>query len=116
MRLVQLNASVGMKTVAYWRPVLGHIAAWDMGDEFDPAGKEWDILKSRWAIMRSVVEPATGVAPFTNSLPFVDAISRTLTDLPGSERLVSFAQYGGDLGVGLAKQFDPRARLMCAVN
>ena len=44
------------------------------------------------------------------------SISRTLTDLPGSERLVSFAQYGGDLGVGLAKQFDSRARLMCAVN
>src|SRR4051812_22685621 len=60
MRLVQLNATVGMKTVvydkrlwdadiatrdqaiAYWKPVLANIAAWDMGDEFPfcPSGTD----------------------------------------------------------------------------
>ena len=132
MRLVQLNATVGMKTVvydqrlwsnqaqdrnaaiAYWRPVLGNIAAWDMGDEF--GASEWDILKARWTIMRNVVEPATGVRPFTNFLPFKETLDRALTDLPGSERLLSFDEYGGDLGVGLARQFASRATLMCAVN
>jgi hypothetical protein len=66
MRLVQLNATVGMKTVvydarlwaddfatrdsaiAYWKPVLANIAAWDMGDEFDPATPDWNILLHRW--------------------------------------------------------------------
>src|SRR3954451_25013053 len=65
MRLVQLNATVGMKTVVYdkrlwadaasrdqaiefWRPVLANIAAWDMGDEFDPATTDWQKLVDRW--------------------------------------------------------------------
>ncbi|MFT3853887.1 MAG: hypothetical protein QM733_14270 [Ilumatobacteraceae bacterium] len=134
MRLVQLNASVGMKTIVYdarlwstvaqdrataiafWQPVLGDIAAWDMGDEFDPATKDWDTLKARWTIMRTYVEPATGVRPFTNVLPSANVLTKALTDLPGSERLLSFAQYWGDLGVGLAKQFASQATLMCAVN
>src|SRR4051794_29818769 len=106
MRLVQLNASVGMKTVVYdarlwsdtasvrnqaiafWQPVLANIAAWDMGDEFpfcpngkdlatnlsqpcDPVQlKQWPALVQRWSIMRSIVEPATGIQPFTNFRPF----------------------------------------------
>src|SRR3954447_18898583 len=104
MRLVQLNATVGMKTVVYdkrlwadaasrdqaiefWRPVLANIAAWDMGDEFPfcPNGMDlntnprkpcdqvqldqWPALVHRWSIMRSIVEPATGIQPFTNFRP-----------------------------------------------
>src|SRR3954469_17771600 len=55
MRLVVLNAQAGMQTVVYdnrvwsptkadrdaavafWTPVLEHIAAWDLGDEFEPS-------------------------------------------------------------------------------
>jgi hypothetical protein len=133
MRLVQLNATVGMKTIVYdarfwstpqdrnaaiafWTPVLGSIAAWDMGDEFDPVKNpaEWNILKLRWTIMRTVVEPATGVKPFVNFLP--TTLDQALTDLPGSERLLSFVEYNGDLGASLARAFDSRATLMCAVN
>ena len=133
MRLVKLNASVGMKTVvydqrlwdpqmqagaiAYWQPVLANIAAWDMGDEFNPDGTEWGILRSRWMLMRSAVEPATGVPPFTNFLPTTHALDTALTDLPGVERLLSFAKYDGDKGVSLAHAFDPLAtKLMCGVN
>jgi hypothetical protein len=134
MRLVQLNASVGMKTVVFdgrlwsdsastrsdaitfWRPVLANIAAWDMGDEFRPnILAEWNALKARWGIMRTFVEPATGVQPFVNFLP--NALNQALTDLPGVERLLSFDQYNGDKGVSVARQFDTRAtKLMCAVN
>ena len=132
MRLVLLNATVGMKTVvydarfwgapqdrtaaiAYWQPVLANIAAWDVGDEYNPAVPgQWNTLKSRWMIMRNIVEPATGVQPFTNFLPTV--LDMALTDLPGSERLLSFAIYTGDLGAGIAQTFNSLATLMCAVN
>jgi hypothetical protein len=134
MRLVQLNATVGMKTVVrderlwstsastrndainFWTPVLPNIAAWDMGDEFDPTKPvEWKALKDRWATVRTYVEPLTGVQPFANFLP--GALDKALADLPGVDRLLSFDQYSGDKGVGVARQFDSRAsKLMCAVN
>lgn len=132
MRLVQLNATVGMKTVVYddrlwspdplvrntaigyWTPVLANIAAWDMGDEFDPTGPEWTILKTRWNTMRTFVEPLTGVQPFANFLP--TSLDQALKDLPGSERLLSFAKYDGDLGASIAQAFNSRAKLMCGVN
>src|SRR4051794_5484822 len=152
MRLVQLNASVGMKTVVYdarlwsdkpsvqqqaidfWRPVLANIAAWDMGDEFPfcPNGMDlntnprkpcdqvqldqWPALVHRWSIMRSIVEPATGIQPFTNFRPFPEEIKQALVDLPGIERLLSFDQYGEPFGADLAAQFGSGAKLMCAVN
>jgi hypothetical protein len=134
MRLVQLNATVGMKTVVYdkrlwdtdfairdqaiafWKPVLANIAAWDMGDEFDPATPDWQFLVDRWQIMRTIVEPATGIQPFTNFLPFPDAIQQGLDQLPGLDRLLSFDRYQGDFGSSLAAQFGARAKLMCAVN
>ena len=101
--------------IAFWQPVLQHIAAWDMGDEFDPAGNEWNILKTRWTFMRTIVEPATGVPPFTNHLS--TSLDEALADLPGSERLLSFDLYTGDKGVSLAQEFDSQAiKLMCAVN
>jgi hypothetical protein len=134
MRLVQLNATVGMKTVvydarlwaddfairdsaiAYWKPVLANIAAWDMGDEFDPATPDWNILVHRWGIMRNNVEPATGIMPFTNFLPFPDVIQQGLTQLPGVERLLSFDRYQGDFGASIVAQFGAQAKMMCAVN
>ena len=134
MRLVLLNASVGMKTVVYdqrlwstpqdrngalafWRPVLADIAAWDMGDEFNPNGPEWNTLIGRWNIMHGIVEGVTGIPPFTNFLPTTVALDKALTDLQGSERLLSFAKYDGDRGVSLAHAFDARAtKLMCGVN
>jgi hypothetical protein len=140
MRLVKLNASVGMKTVVYdkrlwdpqaragalvfWQPVLANIAAWDMGDEFDPhppgnaPPTDWNTLVGRWTAMRTFVEPVTGIQPFTNILPFADALDSALADLPGSERLLSFAKYDGDKGVSLAQEFDttPGTKLMCGVN
>ncbi|HEY5423772.1 MAG TPA: hypothetical protein VIK05_09895, partial [Ilumatobacteraceae bacterium] len=144
MRLVQLNATVGMKTVVYdkrlwstdiavrdqaiafWKPVLANIAAWDMGDEFplcpdpntsapcDPT--QWQALVDRWSIMRSIVEPATGVQPFTNFRPFPNEIERALVDLPGVERLLSFDRYLPDFGASIVAQFGARAKMMCAVN
>jgi hypothetical protein len=145
MRLVQLNATVGMKTVVYdarlwaddfatrdtaiafWKPVLANIAAWDMGDEFRPCPdlntpssacdpNEWPTLVHRWSTMRSIIEPATGIAPFTNFRPFPNEIEMALHDLPGVERLLSFDQYLEPFGADLAAQFGARAKLMCAVN
>jgi hypothetical protein len=135
MRLVQLNASVGMKTVVYdkrlwsmlatdrsaaiafWTPVLANIAAWDMGDEFDPNGSEWPILKARWTVVLNNVTPSTGVRPFSNFLPNSFALDKALADLPGADQLLSFAMYDGDRGVSLASSFDSRAtKLMCGVN
>jgi hypothetical protein len=133
MRLVLLNATVGMKTVVYdarlwstdplvrstaigfWTPVLADIAAWDMGDEFDPAKPEWAVLKTRWVTMHTKIEPTTGVKPFVNFLP--TALDQALIDLPGIGQLLSFDQYDGDRGVSVARTFDSQATtLMCAVN
>jgi hypothetical protein len=134
MRLVKLNATVGMKTVVYdqrlwspvtsdrsdaiafWQPVLKDIAAWDMGDEFDPVGPEWPILKQRWTIVLNDATARTGIKPFTNTLPNAAALDKTLADLPGAGSLLSLAQYGGDLGASLAKAYDAKATLMCGVN
>ncbi len=134
MRLVQLNATVGMKTVVYddrlwsadpnvrttainfWTPQLANIAAWDMGDEFDPNGSEWPILKARWALVRSDAQARTGVKPFANFLPTTTALDKALADLPGSADLLSFAKYDGDLGVSIAHAYDSKATLMCGVN
>ena len=134
MRLVLLNATVGMKTVvydarfwgapqdrnaaiAYWQPVLANIAAWDVGDEYaPPPSPQWNILRSRWTIVHTIVEPATGVKPYANFLPDSAVLNLALTELPGSERLLSFAIYGGDLGAPLAQAFNSRATLMCGVS
>ncbi len=118
MRLVRLNATVGMKTVVYdanlwshdplvrataitfWTPVLANIAAWDLGDEYayDPQvtmpNGQWNTLKDRWTTIRNFVEPVTGVQPFANFLP--TTLGQALTDLPGAGRLLSFAEYNVD--------------------
>ena len=132
-RLVDLNAAVGMKTVVYdarhwssdpavraeaaafWGPVFEHIAAWDLGDEFDPTGSEWPILIERWNRVRNGIAVSSGIPPFTNHLP--SATDEALRDLPGAADLLSFAVYGDDLGASLARRLDADVdRLMCGVN
>jgi hypothetical protein len=132
-RLVDINASVGMKTVVYdkrlwstdsatrttainfWTPVVQHIAGWDMGDEFDPTKPEWDILIDRWQIVRGDAMARTGVRPFVNHLYW--ATDEALADLPGSELLLSYTRYDDDLGAGVARNHDAEvAKIMCGVN
>jgi hypothetical protein len=132
-RLVQLNASVGMKTVVYdarlwsldpsvvqeaydqWWPYLPNIAAWDMGDEFDPNWPEqWNELVSRWDRMQ-FVEDRTGIAPFTNHLGWESALDKALTDLPG--KILSFDIYDVPTSLAMAREYDGLTpTLMCAVN
>ena len=133
MRLVQLNTTVGMKTVVYdtrlysndpvqrnaavefWMPVRANIAAWTSATN-TTTPPQWDTLKLRWTRVRTFVESLTGVPPFANFLPRTTTLNKALVDLPGVERLLSFAIYGGDNGASLAQQFDLKAKLMCAVN
>jgi hypothetical protein len=131
--LVILNATVGLRTIVYdarvwasdpavrdaavteWQPYLPWIAAWDMGDEFDPTKPEWAILIERWTRVRSDVLLRTGVPPFTNHL--ATAVDQAIVDLPGSTDLLSFDQYEGDLGVAIARRLAPQVQdLMCALN
>jgi hypothetical protein len=132
-RLVDINASAGMQTVVYdnrmwsanatirneaieyWMPVIDHIAAWDMGDEFDPTGPEWSILITRWDRVLADATARTGVRPFTNHL--ITAVDDALADLAGAELLLSFTQYSGDLGASVARSHDARVvTTMCGVN
>jgi hypothetical protein len=133
MRLVEINAAAGMKTVVYdkrvwsnempvrtealdfWAPVFQHIAAWDMGDEFDPNNAQWSILKTRWNLVLADATVRSGIRPFSNHLP--SAVDNALADLPGSGWLMSFAQYSGDLGAAIARANDASVQtLMCGVN
>lgn len=134
MQLVLLNATVGLKTlvydpriyspvgatrdaaIAYWTPVLRHIQAWDVGDEYQPPpSTDWPPLVQRWNTVRTFVTPTTGVPPYTNHV--VEALDRALLDLPGSDQLLSFTRYTGDLGASVARQYDAKTRvLMCGIN
>ena len=135
MRLVRINAVAGMKTlvydrriwsddtatrdeaIAFWSPVLDDVAAWDMGDEFQPGLPQWQVLVARWTIVREQVTPRTGIKPFTNHV--VDAVEQALADLPGSDELISFDHYNNDdMDVGgFVRTLDGRAHhVMCAVN
>lgn len=134
-RLVTINANAGMRTVVYdarlwsdnpaeratavefWRPQASHIAAWDMGDEFDPATTEWPILVHRW---QTIGQPL-GIAPFTNHLAQPGILAQALTDLPGPR--LSFDSYTEDAQgipqdtLKLAAAFGPLTDdMMCAVN
>jgi len=136
MRLLYINAKAGMKTIiydqrlwddnpfvravaySYWKPVYASIAAWDMGDEFDPATDQWKTLVSRWKIMIDNTLPQTGIKPFTNHTWIHDGIGKGLIDLPYNNWMLSFDQYDYDQGVTLATKYnnEPNTTLMCAVN
>ena len=132
-RLVEINAAAGMRTVVYdarlwssspavraeavryWAPLANHIAAWDLGDEFDPDGPQWSILVQRWNLLRDEITPVTGVSPFTNHLYW--ATDEAVRDLPGADELLSFTWYADDKGAAVARQMNARTRtLMCGVN
>lgn len=134
-RLTVLNAGVGMKTVVYdarlwstdmavrqegidfWAPHVDWIRAFDMGDEFDPGGADWQVLIARWRIMIDVVRPATGVGPFTNHLPFAEVLSQALVDMPEQVAHLSFDSYDDPTALALTAEFDSQVNhLMCAVN
>lgn len=134
MALVELNASVGMKTVVYdervwndvpsvrqeamdsWAPLMQHIAAWDMGDEFAPGTGDWEIFSHRWNNVLTYVTPTTGVGPFTNNLGTV-ASFEAMVKLPGGNVHYSYDAYDKELSYGLAGLFAPLTNnLMCAVN
>jgi hypothetical protein len=140
LALTVINANAGMKTVVYdariwsddpavrqeaidfWLPHVSWMAAWDMGDEFDPGTSDWGTLVYRWETVRTYVAPVTGVQPFTNHLGSSGVLSAALADLPGSEQLLSFDAYPEVNGrmvasLALASEFQGKtANLMCAIN
>jgi hypothetical protein len=132
-RLVEINAGAGLRTIVYdarlwssdatmrqaalafWAPWFGHIAAWDLGDEFDPTSAEWSLLVERWRIVRSDASARSGIPPYANHLE--SAVDDALRDLPGAADLLSFTQYSADLGAATARRLDAQvASLMCGVN
>lgn len=135
-RAVRINAEAGMRTVVYdqrvwspdpavrdeailfWTPVLPSIAAWDMGDEFDPGWPEqWNALIERWAVVRDLVEPVTGIPPFTNHLGSAWTLDRALAEIPGQTEMMSFDAYDVPASLRLAETYSSRVDyLMCAVN
>lgn len=123
-RLVELNAAHGLRTVVYdprmwgtpfqqnaamrfWEPHMASIAAFDIGDEFDPTSDEWDELQRRYEALQTL-----GVRPYTNHLA-----SAAQLGLEIDHDFISFDQYDRDRGVSLATTLDPLvSTLMCAVN
>jgi hypothetical protein len=86
-----------------------------MGDEFDPSSSEWAVLLHRWQIMTTIIEPATGVAPYTNQLPFPAALAQAVTDL--GNRALSFDSYDEATSVEFTRTYAPKvASLTVAVN
>lgn len=139
LRLVAINHDAGMKTIVYdarlwsddpavraqgiatWQPVVADIAAFDMGDEFDPKTPEWAVLVHRWQIMVTDIAPVLGVQPYTNHLADTAVLDRAVVDLPGAT--LSFDSYTQDAQgipqdtLALARQYDGQAsNLMCAVD
>jgi hypothetical protein len=134
MQLVLINAEAGMKTlvydariystnalqrdaaIAFWSPVKQHIAAWDLGDEYQPTiANDWNELKLRWNRVRTFVTPVTGIKPYTNHL--IAAVDKALIEIPDADELLSFTQYTDDLGASVARTLDARVdTLMCGIN
>jgi hypothetical protein len=126
LRLVEINAAAGMRTVVYdariwsddpttrseaiefWRPHTTWLAAFDMGDEFDTA--EWPILTARWATVWNEARTELGIDPYTNNLPWM---LDQATLLEGDS--VSFDLYDVSESLALAEQHRD-VSLTCAVN
>lgn len=127
------NAAAGMKTIVYdariwstdslqrqaaitfWQPHLANIRAWDMGDEFDPASPEWNVLVTRWNRVLQYITPATGVGPFSNHLPW--ALDKALLDMPAHVNHLSYDAYDIPSSLAIAEQYAPQVgHLMCAIN
>lgn len=135
-RLVELNARYGMKTLVYdarvwdedpavvdeairfWSPVIHHVEAWDMGDEFDPLwAEQWDYLVSRWTRMMDGVTNLTGVWPYTNHMGFHHVLDRALQDIPRQHLHLSFDLYDVPQSLATAERYSPLVQeLTCAVN
>jgi len=82
------------------------------GDEFDPAKPEWNILKTRWQTVLNDATVRTGVRPFANHLSW--ATDKALP-ICGTELLLSFTKYDGDLGAGIARHHDATVAKVIAV-
>lgn len=131
-RLVELNASVGMKTVVYddrlwdsnpqirtwardeWWSVRQHIAGFDVGDEYDPNGPEWEILVSRWNLLIQEVVSDLNIWPYTNHLGWYSALTRAVTELLGP--MLSYDAYDVPASLEIARTYAPQRPLMCAIN
>jgi hypothetical protein len=101
----------------FWGSHLDWVRAWDMGDEFDPATPEWEILKHRWNVMLTSTLPATGIGPYTNHLGSAAVLERALADLPRAGAHLSFDLYDFPAASNLAAAFHGRvSHLMCAAN
>lgn len=140
LRATVINANAGIKTVVYdagiwstdpavrqeaidfWAPHVAWIWAFDMGDEADPAGADWQILRDRWAIIDAYVTPVLGIGAFTNHLGIDAVIAQAMVDFPSHKTLMSFDAYGRTNGVpqlslDLARKYDSQTNnLVCAIN
>ena len=141
MRLLQINAKAGMKTVVYdariwsdditarqqaidyWTPYLSNIRAWDMGEEFIPDTDDWKALVWRWRNVVTYVTPVTGVGPYTNNIGGKAFLDASLRDMPQQANHYSFALYtegsnGEPLGIyeTAALSQGRVSNLMCAIN
>lgn len=135
-RLVQLNASVGMKTIVYdsrlwsldpnlvatalaeWEPYFPNIAAWDMGDEFDPTyPDQWNTLVDRWRRMQAIND-FSGIPPFTNHLGWGWVLDIAVADLQyRGNQIFSFDIYDVPVSLETARAYNDKVgTMMCSVN
>ena len=140
-QLTNVNALFGLKTVVYdsrlwsansstraiaknyWQPQLnlGRVAAFDLGDEYDPLGPQWSILVSRWNTVRALgLKPYTNVAAAPQSAgatnltaPYVAA--STLAGIGSTAGDLSFDNYDYTQEAAVASAFNGAGREMCAV-
>lgn len=114
-RIWSTSASVRQQAIDFWYPHRAWIRAFDMGDEFDPASSDWNILVARWNRVLAYVTPATGIGPYTNNLPW--ALDEALRDMPAQANHLSYDQYDVPASLAIARQFAPQVgHLMCAIN
>lgn len=121
-RLWSDDATVRQAAIDFWAPHVAWVRAFDMGDEFDPSGPDWQILVKRWQIMKEYIVPKLGVEPYTNNLGSLAILRQSIQDLPG-QAIVSFDAYGENDRHELADSVyisselaDETRTVMCATN